>query len=470
VAEALEAAGAATADATGTPAGDRPSAQIEQLAYHALRGELREKAVHYLREAGAKAAARSALQDARAWFEQALDVLETLPENPSALEEAFEVRLALRSVLVQLGEIRQVMKLLREAEALAERLNDDGRQGRVCAFMTNIHSRLDEPDEALASGARALEIAGRLGDLRLRILTTSYLGQAHYYRGEYRRVIELATANLAALPPEWIFEFFGGNQPPAVNDRFRLLTSLAHLGRFAEAAPHATEALRLAESTHHAYTIGLACHAASTLYLVQGDWATARDLIEHQIAVLRTGNIAGELPTALAYSARALAYLGDASEALGRLRESEQLLEEQAVRGGVGNGWIDYSLGRTRLLLGRLDEAQRLGDRALASASGRVDFVPNVLHLLGDVAAHPDRLEAARGEAHYRRALALAEPRGMRPLVARCHLGLGALYRRTGQRDRASEHLERAATMFRDMDMRFWLEQAESAWRHRPPA
>ena len=73
--------------------------QIERLAHHALRGELREKAVHYLRQAGLKAAARSALQDARAWFEQALGVLEALPESQSTLEQAFEIRLELRPVL-----------------------------------------------------------------------------------------------------------------------------------------------------------------------------------------------------------------------------------------------------------------------------------------------------------------------------------------------------------------------------------
>ena len=78
---------------------DRLGEQIERLAHHALRGELREKAVHYLRQAGLKAAARSALQDARAWFEQALGVLEVLPESPSTLEQAFEIRLELRAVL-----------------------------------------------------------------------------------------------------------------------------------------------------------------------------------------------------------------------------------------------------------------------------------------------------------------------------------------------------------------------------------
>ena len=223
VAEALETAGSGPGDATRVPPRDRLGEQIEQLAHHALRGELWEKAVHYLRQAGAKAAARSALQDARVCFAQALDALEPLPESRSKLEQAFEIRLELRPVLIQLGEYRQALERLREAEALAERLNDDRRRGRVGAFMTNIHSRLDEPDEALVSGNRALEIAGRLGDLRLRILATTYLAQAHYYRGEYARVVELATDNLAALPPDWVHEFFGSSQPPSVNDRFRLL-------------------------------------------------------------------------------------------------------------------------------------------------------------------------------------------------------------------------------------------------------
>jgi hypothetical protein len=57
---------------------------------------------------------------------------------------------------------------------------------------------------------------------------------------------------------------------------------------------------------------------------------------------------------------------------------------------------------------------------------------------------------------------ALAEELGMRPLAAHCHLGLGRLYRRTGKRDEAQEHLTTAATMYREMDMRFWLMQAET--------
>ena len=53
--------------------------------------------------------------------------------------------------------------------------------------------------------------------------------------------------------------------------------------------------------------------------------------------------------------------------------------------------------------------------------------------------------------------LGLAEPRGMRPLVAHCHLGLGKLHRRTGKREQAREHLTTAATMYRERGMTYWL-------------
>jgi class 3 adenylate cyclase/tetratricopeptide (TPR) repeat protein len=440
---------------------ERLGGEVERLAHHAIRGELREKAVHYLRQAGLKAAARSAPEDARVWFEEALGALATLPQSESWLEEGFEIRLELRPVLGQLGEVRPMLECLREAEALAERLNDDRRRGRVSAFVMNAYSLLGEQDEAHASGIRALAIARALGDLELRILTTNYVQQAHYYRSEYERVVELALGNLAALSADSVYKYFGLAAPPSVYARWTLVMSLAQLGRFDEAGDHEAEAIRLAEPTHRAFTVGLAHFAAATLHLLKGDWAKARSLIEHWIAVARAGNVLLQLPMAVAFSAWALAQLDEASEALNRLREAEQLLERLAARGILDHrGWAYHSLGRTCLLLGRLDEARSLGDRAVESSPRQPGFAAYALHLVGDIATHPDRFDAESGETHYRQALTLAEPRGMRPLVAHCHLGLGKLYRRTGRREKANQYLTTARTMYREMDMRFWLEQA----------
>jgi hypothetical protein len=58
--------------------------------------------------------------------------------------------------------------------------------------------------------------------------------------------------------------------------------------------------------------------------------------------------------------------------------------------------------------------------------------------------------------------MALATELGMRPLVAHCHLGLGKLYRRTGKSEQAQEHVTTAMTMYREMGMTYWLEQAEA--------
>jgi tetratricopeptide (TPR) repeat protein len=441
---------------------DRLGEQVERLAHHAMQGEKREKAVHYLWQAGGKAAARSALSDARTWFEQALGVLDALPESRATLEQAFDIRLELRRVLRQLGEGRTMLEHLREAEAVAERLQDDRRRGQVYALMTTVHSTLDELDEALVTGTRALEIAERLGDLRLRVVATSHLEQVYHYRGEYRHVFEFAPDNLA-LPADWVHEYFGMAALPSVFGRAYPIMSLAELGRFAEAAKYAAEAIRLAESTQHVFTIGWAYFAAGMLHLVKGDWAEALLRVEHWTAMLRTANVAMHLPWAVPASAWVLAQLGEASEALNRVREGEQLLERQAARGIVGHrSWAYGAVGRACLLLGRLDEAGHLGDRAVESSRRQPGFTAHALHLLGDIATHPDRFDAERGAAHYREALALARRLGMRPLVAHCHHGLGKLYRRIGEIEQARENLTAATTMYREMEMGFWLEQGEA--------
>ncbi len=78
---------------------DRLGEHIERLAQHAVRGELLEKAVRYLRQAGQKALSRSALENGRVWFEQALAILEKVPETKENIELAIDIRFDLRNSL-----------------------------------------------------------------------------------------------------------------------------------------------------------------------------------------------------------------------------------------------------------------------------------------------------------------------------------------------------------------------------------
>ena len=105
-------------------------------------------------------------------------------------------------------------------------------------------------------------------------------------------------------------------------------------------------------------------------------------------------------------------------------------------------------LGRAALILGRLDDARRLGELSLKYSPSHPGFAAHALHLLGDLASHPDQLDAEKDETHYGRALSLAEPRCMQPLIAHCHLGLGNLYQRTARHEKARDHLTTATTMY----------------------
>jgi hypothetical protein len=126
-------------------------------------------------------------------------------------------------------------------------------------------------------------------------------------------------------------------------------------------------------------------------------------------------------------------------------------------------------LGEGYLLAGQIVESRVAAEEALTFSRQRRErgFEAWAVRLLGMIAASSDAPDTETAEAHYRAALALATELEMRPLVAHCHLGLGKLDCHTQDKVNAQEHLTTAATMYREMGMRFWLEQAETAIRER---
>ncbi len=112
----------------------------------------------------------------------------------------------------------------------------------------------------------------------------------------------------------------------------------------------------------------------------------------------------------------------------------------------------------------QLDHGLAFARRALTLARERGERGHEAwaLRLLGEIASHRQPPDVETAEEHFREALTLATEPGMRPLVAYCHLGLGKLCRCTGDRAKAAEHLTTATTMYREMDMDFWLAQAET--------
>jgi len=445
-------------DAIGAVYRDRVAEHLAQLAYHAFRGELWAQAVGFLRQAAAKAAARSAWREAAASLEQALVALARLPETRETMEEAVDLHCEFQPVLTPLGEAPRMLEHLREAEPLAERLGDARRLGRVAAHMTQCFWIMGEHERGLASGERALAIARALGDFPLEALTSLRLGQVYHVLGRPGEALDLVTRSIERLAGDFAREGFEMPALPAVACRSLGAYCLADLGRFEAARVMANEAVRVAEASGHAYSMAWACQAAAVTRVGQGAGAEAARWAERSLEIARRETLGGFI--SLASTA-----LGRAYALLGRAEEGARLLD-QAGEQHHAQARLSRSIGliEAYLLAGRPAEAQSRAQLVLSASRGQKAraFEAAALRLSGEARAAQDPPDAGAAESDLRGALAIAEQLALRPLVAQCHLGLGGLYRGTGDAARALEHLTTAITALREMDMRFWLERAEA--------
>jgi class 3 adenylate cyclase/tetratricopeptide (TPR) repeat protein len=437
---------------------DRLAEQVERLAFHALQGEVWEKALRYYRQAGAKAAARSAYREAIACFGEALAALAHLSESRKTREQAIDLRFDLRNVLLPLGDYGRIFDRLREAETLAQVLGDRQRLAQVSVYMTEYFRRMRDRDHAIESGQRALALATAHGDVGLQVMAHFYVGSVSYDLGDYRRVVDLLGWNVASLEGDLSRERFGMTGLPSVLSRVYLSWSLAELGVFAESVARGEEAVRIAEATDHPFSLIWAYFGIGHLYLRKGDFLRSIPVLERGLGLCQDWHIPA-LFTAVASP------LGAAYALSGRVTEALSLLEEAASKGQELQALAFARLSEAYLLAGRTEDARDRAQRAVALSQHyrQRGYQAHALRLLGDIAAHHHLPDVEQVEAFYQQALTLAEELGMRPLQAHCHQGLGTLYTKISRRERARAALTTALELYRAMDMTFWIPQAEAA-------
>ena len=438
----------------------RLTEHVEWLAHHAVRGEMWDRAVTYLGQAGRKTLARSANREAVSYFEQALVALGHRPKSRETLEQAIDLRFDLKTSLFPLGEFERIAGYLREAEGLARTLDDQRRLGQLSVHMCHTLEMAGRHAEALAFGQNAQALGESLGDVPLQVTGNLYLGAACLRTGDYRQAEDRLLKVLRLLEGELSRERFGFTGFPAVIARGALTWSLADRGEFKQGIAHGQEGIRLAEALDHPYSLAFVSWYLAYLQITKGELSDAVRLLDRGLAVAREWNqtyVSAFLTGSLGH---AYARLGQMAEGLPMLEHALSAMETTGFR-LLQPLFLTY-LGEAYVLADRLEDALECTGRALTVARerGQRGSEAWALRLLGEIAAYREPPDHA--ERHYRDALALADRLGMRPLAAHCHLGLGKVYRHAGKGAQAREHLATATAMYREMDMRFWLEHVET--------
>jgi tetratricopeptide (TPR) repeat protein len=454
---------AAVADAIEARHADQPGTHVERLALHAFHGEQWERALRYLRQAGAKAAARSAYREAAAHFTQAQAAMRHLSVTRETLEQSVDLGLELRNALFIAGELPQMFEPLQAAEAIADQLGDDVRRGRVAAVLTNSRWAIGDFKGAVEAGLRTLAIAEKLDDRALHAVANQYLGQAYHALGDYDRAVAHLRSAVESLQGDLTRRRVSMPSPPAVFSRTWLVWCLGERGEFAEARQRARENLEIAAASEQLYSVAQAQFGQGILCYFKGDLVESAAVLEAARGHCEAGNLRLTRAMTELYLGRVYSLIGRVPEAIAALDRSRTTCEaiQFAYCHALATIWFSQAL----ILAGRLPEARHHAETslALARAQRARGLEARALRVLGEVLASGDAADLAASERLYGEAMTMAETLGLRPLVSRCRVGVAAVYGKTGRMDEARAALITAVAEFGRMEMTRWRERSERA-------
>ena len=435
---------------------------LEKLAHHAFQGEIWDKALGCSKEAASKAMSRSAYRGAVIYFDQALASLDHLPKSRQVSEQTIDLRLDLRNALFPLEELDRLRENLRAAESLSEALGDQRRLGRISSYMVHYYTLMGDREKATESGRRGLALAQTLADFALQIQLNYYLGRAYYYMGDYGKAIEFHKRNIESLSSSNVRECFDMECPPSILCRVFLVMCFAETGEFAAAIEYGIDAIRIAHEIDHAFGSVYADSAIGLTYIRKEDVSAAIEVLERGLERCRVADIPVQFP--LVASPLGLAYVLS-----GRITEGTALLEQAvgqtASKRSSGQAFRLSWLSEAYLRAGRVEEAAAHAEHALEFSRihqerGREAWI---LRQLGKIHARRNPSDVDRIELFYRQALKQAEELKMRPLIAHSHFSIGELYTQIGQSDMARKELSTAIDLYRLMEMKVGLREAEIA-------
>lgn len=276
---------AAEERALGTRAGDVDA----ELALHFERGGEDDRAIHYLRRAGDSARRRSAFREARWHYEHALDLLAHQPDDPAraARELALQIGLGAATMATAGFGAPSVEAAYSRARELSQRIGDTPGQFPALFGLWLFYWGRGEVRTADGLAKELRRRAGRDPDLRLQAAHSSW--STAFSRGafaETRRHAQRAT-NLYDRDRHAGMAAMYGSHDAAVCGAMFAGRASAIMGLADESARLGDEAVALARSLDHPFSLGLALTFRAASAQALGDRDAAAVYAEEATAIAR---------------------------------------------------------------------------------------------------------------------------------------------------------------------------------------
>jgi len=408
----------------------------ELLAYHYGLSGNTDKAVEYLDTANQKAAKLSAMEEAKAYFDEAMELLDTLRETEENRQRRISLLVNQEFVVELLFKFQEYYDFLIRYEPMARELENPELLGAFYGRLGHCHFAFGHYDQAIQTLTKAAELCEAAGNAEDAGHAYAYLMLSHSDRGDYDRVLALKEDLLRTMEQRfnvrWYVRGLSGTQ-----------NACSYLGRWDEAVEEGKKALGVAEEFSDNSLISMAASHLSLAYSWKGDLGQA---IEYGELAVQKAPTPGDKARSQRSLGWALCRAGEPNSGIELLtaailpifRAGGFMAFETPLRCYLGEGyWLAGEEEKARQTLEEgLEMAERCGARYHVGFAHRV---------LGEIAM---KTNPAQAEPHLEKSIAVLREIKAENELALAYAGYGRLHKQKGQTLQAREHLTKALEIF----------------------
>jgi predicted ATPase len=425
--------------------GVRAAELAAELAEHFVRGRNAERAVPYLQVAGAQAVQRSAHHEALQHLTRGLELLATLPETPARAQQELELQIALGPALIAIKGrgAPAVEQTYARARALCQQIGETPQLFSTLQGLCGFYRSRGALPTARELGEQLYQLAQREADPTHRLEAHGALGGILFYLGDYAAARTYLEQGITLIDPT-------AQQALALraNMTVGVTWCLVHaaltlwcLGYPAQALRRSQEALALAQTLAHPYSLGLARHYAAQVHHRRRD-ASA---VQAQAEALLTLATAHGFPLWAGFGTywRGWTLAMQAQDAAGLVQMHQGMTAVLATGQELGRPFCLVLLAEVAGQVGQAAEGLRLLGEALAvmADSGRGDLLAEAYRLQGEFLLRQAGPDAAQAEASFQQALTVARRQQAKSWELRAAMSLSRLWQWQGKRDEARQLL-----------------------------
>jgi predicted ATPase len=415
---------------------DRLEEQYELLAYHYARSANKDKAVEYLELANRKAIIIQAVEEAKAYFDEALKLLDTLAQTEENRQRRISLLVNQEFVVELLFKFRDYYEHLIRYEPMARGLENPELLGAFCGRLGHCHFAFGHYDQAIQTLTKAAELCEAAGNAEDAGHAYAYLILSHSDRGDYDRVLALKEDLLRTMEQSFNLRWY-------VRGLSAAQRAYSYLGRWDEAVEAGRKALSVAQEFSDNSMISIAASHLSLGYSWKGDLGRA---VEYGELALEKASTPGDKARSQRSLGWALCRAGEPNKGIQLLTTASLLISRSGAFMAFETPLRCY-LGEGYWLAGEEEKAKRTLEEGMEMAErcGAKYYIGFAHRLLGEIDRKVDSHQAA---AHFEKSIAALQEVKAENEVALSYAGYGRLHKQEGQFAHARKYLTKALEIF----------------------